>query len=164
MTTHKTDAVTAGLTPDFSRAGVVLARSGIITFDAQDDLISGDTVQMVPVPKNAQILDIHITAKVTAGTLDFAGATGCHVGDGSSSTRFMDDASIGATEMLTMIANGKPGAVGYTYDEGADTIDIALTKAATVNQTGLVLMMTVFYKMAGEIEDEDFQVYNAVGA
>jgi len=161
MTTYKSAAVSAGIMPDYSRGGVVLCRTGFYHPAAQDLLISGDTVQMVPVPKNAQILDIHITSGVAGGTLDFAGATGCHVGDGASSCRFMDDVSLGALEMLTMAANGKPNAIGYTYDEGNDTIDIALTKAATVNQTDLVIVMNVYYKMAGEIDDEDMQTENA---
>ena len=163
MTTHKTDAVTSGLMPDYSRAGVVLARTGVITFDAQDEFISGDTIQLVPVPKNAQILDIHLCAYVAGGTLDFTAATGCHVGDGSSPSRFMDDVSIGEDSVLTLIKDGKPYAVGYTYDEGNDTIDLALTSAATVNQTNLVIKCTVYYKMAGSISDEDFVEYNAVG-
>lgn len=128
---------------------------------AQDEIISGDTLQMVPIPKNAQILDIHITTKKAGGTLDLAGGTGCHVGDGASSTRFMDDVSLGTLEMLTMAANGKPNAIGYTYDEAADTIDIALTSAATVVETDVIFMMNVFYKMAGSIKDEDFQTENA---
>ena len=164
MTTLKSDAVTAGIMPDYSRAGVVLCRTGMYHCTAQDELISGDTIEMVPIPKNAQILDIHLTAKVVAGTLDFAGATGCHIGDGSSGSRFMDDVSIGAVEMLTMVGSGKPGAIGYTYDEGNDTIDLYLKKAATVNQTDLVIVMNVYYKMAGSISDEDFQAENAAGA
>lgn len=161
MSTLKSDAVTAGIMPDYSRAGVVLCRTGMYHCTAQDELISGDTIQMVPIPKNAQILDIHITAKVMGDTLDFAGATGCHVGDGASPTRFFDDLSLGAVEMAVMSALGKPQGIGYTYDEGNDTIDIALTKAATVNQTDLVIIMNVYYKMAGSISDEDFQAENA---
>jgi len=161
MTTYKSAAVSAGIMPDYSRGGVVLCRTGFYHPAAQDLLISGDTVQMVPVPKNAQILDFHITASVGGGAIDFTGATGCHVGDGASATRFMDDVSLGTLEMLTMVGSGKPGAIGYTYDEGNDTIDIAFTKAATVNQTDLVIVMNVYYKMAGEIDDEDMQAENA---
>ena len=161
MTTHKSAAVTAGIMPDYSRAGVVLCRTGFIVTAAQDSIISGDTLQMVPIPKNAQILDIHVTVSKVAGTVDITAATGCHVGDGASSCRFMDDASLGTLEMLTMSAHGKPNAIGYTYDEGNDTIDIALTSAATVVETSVVFMMNVYYKMAGSIADEDFQTYNA---
>lgn len=161
MTTHQSDAVKAGLMPDYSRAGVVLCRTGHITFDAQDEFISGDTIEFVPIPKNAQILDIHLIAKLAGGTLDFTAATGVHIGDGGSSCRFMDDVSIGEVEMATMANQGKPAAIGYTYDEGADTIDLFLKSAATVNQTDLVLIMNVYYKMAGSIKDEDLQVYNA---
>jgi hypothetical protein len=164
MTTLKSDAVTDGIKPDYSRAGVVLCRTGMYHAAAQDEIISGDTLQMVPVPKNAQILDITITAKKAGGTLDLAGATGCHVGDGSSSSRFMDDVSLGNVRMLNMRTDGKPQAIGYTYDEGADTIDIAWTSMATVMETDTVIVMNVFYKMAGSIADEDFQTENAAGA
>jgi len=164
MTTYKSDAVIAGLMPDYSRAGVVLARTGCYTTTSDDDeLESGDTLQMVPVPKNAQILDIHVTAKLIGGTLAWTGASGCHIGDGASPSRFMDDASLDVLVMQTMANDGKPAAIGYTYDEGNDTIDIFINSAATATPTGTSIMMTVYYKMAGSIKDEDFQVENAVG-
>lgn len=162
MTTHQSEAVIAGIMPDYSRAGVVLARTGYITTAAQDEIISGDTIQMVPVPKNAQILDIHITASKTGGTLAITDCTGVHVGDGASPSRFFDDATLSAQAALSLSRHqSHPGAIGYTYDEGADTIDIALTSAATVLETSVKIMMTVFYKMAGSIKDEDFQALNA---
>lgn len=164
MTTHKSTAVSAGIMPDYSRAGVVLCRTGHIVTAAQDEIISGDTLQMVPIPKNAQILDIHLSVSKEGGTLDITAATGTHVGDGSSPSRFMDDVSIGDADVLTLVINGKPGAVGYTYDEGDDTIDVAITSAATVLETGVKIMMSVFYKMAGSISDEDFQAHNTAAA
>ena len=163
MTTLKSDAVTAGIMPDYSRAGVVLCRTGMYHCTAQDELISGDTIEMVPIPKNAQILDIHVIAKVQGGALGWTNATDCQIGDGSSSSRFMTGGDLVDQDILTMEANGRPGAIGYTYDEGNDTIDFFLKKATTVNQTDLVIIMNVYYKMAGSIKDEDFQVYNAVG-
>jgi hypothetical protein len=57
----------------------------------------------------------------------------------------------------------KPYVIGYTYDEGDDTIDIAFTKAATVNMTDMIIIMNVYYKMAGSISVEDFQAENATG-
>ena len=161
MTTWKSDAVKAGLMPDYSRAGVVLCRTGVYYTDAQDEIVSGDTIQMVPIPKNAQILDVVITAKLLAGTLAFEGASGCHVGDGACPSRFMDDASLGNAIMLCIVDDGRPASIGYTYDEGEDTIDIAVKKAATVNQTYTTIIMNVYYKMAGSISDEDLQTYNA---
>jgi hypothetical protein len=162
MTTYKSDAVNSGIMPDLALAGVVLCRTGFYENEAQDNIICGDTLQLVPIPKNAQILDIQIAVSKTGGTLDFAGATGCHVGDGSSPTRFMDDASLGTADVLNMATStSKPGAVGYTYDEGNDTIDVAFTKAATVLETDALIMMNVFYKMAGSINDEDLSGYNA---
>lgn len=164
MTTHQSDACASGLMPDYSRAGVVLCRTGMYHCAAQDVILSADTLQMVPIPKNAQILNIQIMAKKAAGTLDLAGCTGCHVGDGASPTRFFDDASLGGTTQHELFHSGKFAAVGYTYDEGNDTIDIAFTKLATVMETDTVIIMNVFYKMAGSISDEDFQEENAVGA
>jgi hypothetical protein len=163
MTTQKSDAVKAGIMPDYSRAGVVLCRTGMYHAAAQDELISGDTLQMVPIPKGAQILEIHVIAKLLGGTLNFDGCSGCHVGDGSSSSRFFDDLSLTNIHGNTLLEEGKPGAIGYTYDEGDDTIDIAFKKAATVNPTDLVIIMNVFYKMSGSISDEDFQTENTVG-
>ena len=164
MTTHQSDACKSGLMPDYSRAGVVLCRTGMYVAAAQDVVLSADTIQMVPIPKNAQILNIQVIAKKTGGTLDLVGATGCHIGDGASSTRFWDDASLGGVTQFQLFHTGKFAAVGYTYDEGNDTIDIAFTKLATVMETDATIIMNVFYKMAGSISDEDFQTENAVGA
>lgn len=166
MTTRQSDACAKGLMPDYSRAGVVLCRTGMYHAAAQDEIISGDTLQMVPIPKNAQILNIDVLAKLAGGTLAWAGCTGCHIGDGSSSSRFFDDMSLGNVihwSLADYPTGAKPYVIGYTYDEGDDTIDIAFTKMATVNMTDTVIIMNVYYKMAGSISDEDFQTENASG-
>lgn len=163
MTTHYSDACKTGLMPDYSRAGVTLCRTGIYTCAAQDVVLSGDTIQMVPIPKNAQILDIKFIAKKNNGTLDFAGATHAHIGDGASSSRFFVGFSIGSVTQVQLFHAGNFAAVGYTYDEGDDTIDLAVRSAATVLETDAVFLMSVYYKMAGSISDEDFQVENVAG-
>lgn len=166
MTTVKSDACKTGLMPDYSRAGVVLCRTGLYHAAAQDEIISGDTLQMVPIPKNAQILNIDVLIKLASGTLAWAGCTGCHIGDGACSTRFFDDMSLGNFNYFALAdwpTGAKPYVIGYTYDEGDDTIDIAFTKMATVNMTDTVIIMNVYYKMAGSINDEDFQTENVVG-
>ena len=48
MTIYKSDAVEAGIMPDYSRAGVVLCRSGKYTATAATTM-SGNTLQMVPI-------------------------------------------------------------------------------------------------------------------
>ena len=150
MTTHRSLAAIAGIMPDYAQAGVVLCRTGRLT-TADDNMVSGDTLQMVPVPENAIILDIKAYANV-----EIPGATGCHIGDGSSPTRFFDDACLGDVNYLQLEDDGKPIGCGYCYDEGNDTIDIALTKAATKVPTSTVFTMHVWYKMMGSISDENW--------
>ena len=148
MTIYKSDAVSSGLMPDYSRAGVVLCRTGTYV-TTTDNMVSGDTIQMVPIPKYAMILDIHAycSAKIS-------NATGVHIGDGASTCRFFDDASWGDLNYLNLLTDGKPTAIGYTYDEGNDTIDITLATAVTKVVTSTRFTMHVWYKMTNAIKDE----------
>ena len=76
----------------------------------------------------------------------------------------MDDVTLGAKQVTSMANSGsKPSAIGYTYDEGNDTIDIAFTSAATVLETNVLIIMNVYYKMAGSISDEAFVARAAGG-
>ena len=76
MTIHKTAAIQAGIMPDFRGAGVVLCRSSQWTA-ADDSVVSGDTLQMVPIPSGAKILRLFMGF----GALP-AGFTGEDVGYG----------------------------------------------------------------------------------
>ena len=165
MTTYKSDAVTAGLMPDYSRAGVVLCRTGehLITVD----LATSDVVQMVPVPKGAQILNVQVFNDTAGGKLEMFSFD---VGDAGDVDRFFDGVSFGYHDTgsaLTMsrvldmghihgCLVGKAGFL-YTYT-GNDTIDILVTanSTATGGNSGWTVGMNVFYKMAGSIADEDF--------
>lgn len=148
MTIYKSAAVVAGIMPDYSQAGVVICRTGQYT-TVDDQVGSGDTIQMVPVPKNACILDIECYVNQ-----NMSGMTGCHIGDGSSSSRFVDDFSMSDLNNFQLRTDGKPAAFGYCYDEGNDTIDLTMNKMTSQCATGAKFTMHVWYKMLGSISDE----------
>ena len=154
MTTHKSDAVNAGIMPDFSQAGVVLCRSAeFVTSD--DEVVSGDTIQMVPVPEGAMIL------KVAVYYSDLPdGTTACEVGYGGDADAFMATVPMTGDNMQSWPEStyrNKAVAVDmfqyiFTAD---DTIDIAFSKAVTKIPTSQKVAMHVWYKMTGVLDDED---------
>lgn len=159
MTTHKSDAVTAGIMPDFNQAGVVLNRSAEFT-TADDSIVSGDTIQMVPIPKNAKVLRVEVYHSDLPD-----GTTGANIGYGGDPNAFIATYPMTGAGMICWPGAFAMGgdATGANYDNTAgflhtftadDTIDIAIGSAATKIPTNQYLYMSVYYKMTGTIADE----------
>jgi hypothetical protein len=147
MTTYKSDAVTAGVMPDFAQAGVILCRSA--TYTPAAALAAASVIQMVPVPANCQILDIQ--AWWTGGTDATAGYI--DIGDADDPDKYFDGKSVKANFFMSQANNASSAATGWfeTYST-SDTIDVTVvTSALGTNGT---LGMNVFYKMLGTIGDE----------
>ena len=154
MTIYQSDAAASGLMPDYSRAGVVLCRSGRYT--APEDGTAGadmcqNTIQMVPIPKYAQILQIEVVSNNEIG-----GATDVDIGDSDNPDRFFDGISLGTARNISLDVSGIATQKLYTYTEN-NTIDIAFNdKAQDQLPSTKWIQMNVWYKMAGSISDEDF--------
>uniref|UniRef100_A0A6M3L6H8 Uncharacterized protein n=1 Tax=viral metagenome TaxID=1070528 RepID=A0A6M3L6H8_9ZZZZ len=160
MTTVYSTAVVSGIMPDHTKAGLVLRRNATYVTTSDGELVSGDTIQMVPIPEGAQILDVQIYCSGNAAL-----ATGLTVGDGNSARRFFDGPTFTGDHLYGLksagavgdVAGVKVGSFLYQY-ASADTIDIFLKKtaASTYLPTSITFKMSVEYCMAGSIEDEDF--------
>lgn len=153
MTIHKSDAVVAGIMPDFAQAGVVLCRSAeFVTPD--DSVVSADTIQMVPIPKGAKVLKVDVYYSALP-----AGTTGCDVGYGGDADAFLVTVPMTGDNIQSWPAStyrNKAAAVSnflhtFTAD---DTIDIAIPKAATKIPTSQAIYMAVWYKLTGVLADE----------
>jgi len=142
--TVQSDAVKAGIMPDANTpAGVVLSRTETYTETAARD--ANSIVQMIPIPKYAQILDIHVYIA------DSGDGRTCDIGDGGDPDRFFDglDPSSAAIRK-TLVADGVPIApYEYTAD---DTIDVKWL--GDTLEEGQVITMTVFYRMGNTIADD----------
>ena len=146
MTTYSSDAVNAGIMPDFRvPAGVVLTRHVLYT-TASDAIVSADVIRLLPIPKNARVIDVVISAVLPAG------CTGCDVGYGGDPDAFFD----GLDLLTTAVYNMSSGAVaGFLHKFTADdTIDLTLNKAVTKIPTSTIIYASVTYKMTDAINDE----------
>jgi len=150
MTTHKTDAVTAGIMPDFAQAGVVLCRSGSI-YTADDSIVSGDTLQMVPIPEGAMVLQVQVYHSDLPD-----GTTGCDIGYRGNADAFAAAVTVTAADWKVFPGNALEANDGFRWVFTADdTIDITFGKAPTKLPTASYLRMNVWYKMTGVLSDED---------
>jgi len=142
--------------------GVVLCRSA--EFVSEDDsIVSGDTLQMVPMPKGSKILKLEVYYSALP-----AGCTGTDIGYGGD-----PDAFIHTLPMTGQNVKAYPGCfirtshitgdiiglrdnpVGLLHTFTADdSIDIAFTKLNTKIPTSQHIKMAVWYKMIGTIKDE----------
>lgn len=149
MTTHKSDAVTAGIMPDFAQAGVVLCRSCEYTSDAV--IACGDTIQLVPVPKNSKVLMIQLAYNTVE-----AGATGCMLGYGGDTDAFNDGLDLTA-DNVKMLMPAKASYAGFLHTFTADdTIDLALPSVAgDITAAQAKISCAVWYKMTGVLDDEE---------
>ena len=163
MTTHKSDAVKAGIMPDFlGIAGLVFSRSAEFV-TPNDNIVSGDTLQMVPVPNGAKVLQLQVYYSDLPD-----GSTGCDVGYGGDADAFLQTLPMTGqnvknypgcfirTSLITGdIIGNRDNPVGLLHTFTADdTIDIAFTKLATKIPTSQHLKMAVWYKMTGVVNDE----------
>ena len=147
MTTYYSDAVTSGYSPELTKAGVRLTRSAKYTPSAV--LSTGDVIQMIPIPKDAMILDM--TYQIKAGAFN-SDAT-IDIGDGDDADRFFDGVSTSTAVVKTLRANGENAGVHYQYT-AADTIDAkVLSSGLTTNAS---IYLTVDYKLISTIDDEDW--------
>lgn len=172
--TWKSEAATSGISFDaVIPAGVLLCRTGYFDTSTQT-IANGDTIQMVPVPKGAQIQGLVLNFNAGGASAAITG-----VGDGTLTTRFIGalacvyeglvswgccgnsiNGAIGGFSLLTttLIA----GTIGTTQFNGAfnyeytanDTIDILVgNKGANWASAGL-FKLSVFYKREGAMLDE----------
>jgi hypothetical protein len=144
MTIYKSAAALSGLCPDMAMAGNVLNRLGVYT--ATEALLVGDVIQMVPVPKNAMILDIKGTV---AGA---AASTEIDVGDGDNPDHFIDGFTTGTGDgfIFNWVEDGDYAGMYRKYTTN-DTIDITLKSALAA---GATLKLDANYKMLGTLSDE----------
>jgi hypothetical protein len=163
MTTYKSDAVTSGIMPDHARAGVVLNRTASYS-PTTDVITSGDTLQMVPIPKYAKLLRVDLYHTGLQGDI-----TTIDVGWGGDPNGFFEGI-IPTVESFHTYPTGKPS-LGATctlayYDNTAgflhmftadDTIDISFPAGTTSLETDENFQMSVWYKMCGTIADETGQ-------
>lgn len=160
MSTLKTDAAKANYGPDFPD-GNVKARIGLWTYDDDGAAVADDVIQMVPLPKGAQIIDVIVEwtalgssctfdVGFTGGTVDlfFNGLDGDATNGGRASFYggFYGTASL--TYDLCSMANKN---VGYELS-AADTVDILLIGGDL--ESADEIKMIVLYKVEGGIADE----------
>ena len=157
MTTYKSDAAKAGIMPDYSKAGILLSRTAVFTLGTDSGGISiaaNDVVQMVPIPKGAQILNIMVENNSLTEIFNV------EVGDGNSNSRFFEYVFTGQINRndffkANTLARPMLSAHVYTYT-GNDTIDLIFLSTGETIMTDTTIAMTVMYKMEGSIADEDF--------
>jgi len=143
--TVQSAAVASGLRIEDRQAGVVHCRTG--EYAATAALDANSIVQMVPVPKYAQILDIQLYIGDSGEGRTF------DVGDGGLVDRFFDglDPS-GGPIRKSLVPDGDAAYIeNYEYTAD-DTIDIKWLGDTLENAQKLY--MNVFYKMGDTIEDE----------
>lgn len=147
MTTRQTSAILAGIMPDYTLPGLVLCRTAKFT---DKILHSGDTLEMVPVPKGAKIIDMNFAIDDATAT----GASGAEIGDGGSRARFFNALTVDAISAHSLAGDGVAGAIGYEYPAD-DTIDLVINDMRKDAASTANWVLNVFYKMAGSLEDED---------
>jgi hypothetical protein len=157
MTTHKSDAVQAGIMPDWAQAGVVLNRSTEYTV-SDSSLVSGDTLQLIPVPKGAKILRIELFHNACP-----AGVTGSDLGYGGDTNAFFGSLTLTGEKFEiypgqqqnahTTVYFGKTDGFLHTFTAD-DTIDLTFPSAPTHIVTNTDFKISVWYKMTGTIADE----------
>jgi hypothetical protein len=145
-TTYKTAAVNSGLKPDFGTpAGMVISRS--VKHTLTKNMGSLDILQLIPIPKGAQIIDLIFVASCTSEcTMD--------VGDAASTARFLKSiTSVKAHQLHRPNADAGMAGFMFQYTED-DTIDLKILTSSMDSASAVGL--TVLYKMAGSISDESF--------
>ena len=157
MATQKSAACISNYAPD-TPDGNMKCRIGTWTYADDGAAAIGDVLQMVPVPKGAQIIDILLAwTALSAGVFN--------VGDGDDADRFflaLVANKIGRISMFggfdnetntdeTAVRGTTKANLGYEYT-AADTIDITLTSAAVESADEITMM--VLYKVEGGTADE----------
>ena len=117
--------------PKYIENGMVV-RSATYSFTANQS--AGDIVQMVPIPKGAQIAALALQIDGKAAGADIV----CQVGDGGSATRFLTSVSGSAVAQMV-------GGLGYSYS-AEDTIDVKVSSVTSATAGGSI-RLTVSYTM-----------------
>jgi len=160
MTTYKSDAVVSGIMPDHARPGVVLNRSASYS-PTTDVITSGDTLQMVPIPKNAKLLRVDFYHTALQGDI-----TNIDVGWGGDVNGIFSDLTPTGEKFDTWPSNQENAHTTTYFGNTAgflhmftadDTIDIYFYTANTSVETNENFQMSVWYKMCGTIADETGQ-------
>lgn len=112
----------------------VVARSALYTFVAAQS--AGDVVQMVPVPRGCQVLDLLVQYDGKGAGADF---TVNGVGDGGSQTRYIATSFSGSAVVRCA------GGFGYSYSVD-DTIDVRIGTIVSATAGGTI-RLTVTYCM-----------------
>lgn len=172
--TWKSEAAASGISFDaVIPAGVLLCRTGYFSSAAQA-VANGDTLQMVPVPKGAQIQGLVLNFNAGGASAAITG-----VGDGTLTTRFIGALSgvyeglvswgccgnsiNGAISGFSLLATTLiAGTIGTTQFNGAfnyeytanDTIDILVGNIGTAWGATGIFKLSVFYKREGGMLDE----------
>lgn len=161
VSTNYTDAVTAGVMPDHViPPGVVLSRTG--TYTATADLDANSIIQLIPMPKGAQLINLLIaySALGASRTID--------VGTGGDVDMFMDGVDVtnagqvawgcavgGATAntAASLVHGANWLAATWPYEFTAnDTIDAKIL-GDTFPNAGVITAVAL-YKVEGAIADE----------
>lgn len=143
MTIYQSTAVVAGVMPDHTRAGGVLNRYGIYT--ASTELTSPCTIEMVPIPAGARIVDMGLAVSSPQSDVHIS------LGDGSDTNRFFDAVDGAAAFDVSLFVDGTTNGYGYKYSS-QDTIDVYTGESNYAN--GVKIRLMVQYVMTGTIEDE----------
>jgi hypothetical protein len=142
--------------------GIVLCRSAEFV-SPDDSIVSGDTIQMVPIPKGAKVLQLQVYYSDLPD-----GCTGCDIGYGGDADAFIislpmtgqNVKSYPGCVIRTSLATGdiiglRDNPVGLLHTFTADdTIDISFQSLPTKIPTSQHIKMAVWYKMTGTIKDE----------
>lgn len=157
MATIRTESVISGVAPDRTD-GSVNAVWGEWSYNDEGGGAINDVIQMVPIPKNAKIIDI-----LVEWSDGFAGSSTFDVGDGDDDNRFYDAVDNSTNDGRISLAGGTKGGsaiqegpltsmsgYGYVYTS-ADTIDITVEGAAAA--AGDAFTMCVLYTVEGGFDD-----------
>ncbi len=145
-TTYATAAVNAGLMPDFGTpAGMVISRS--VKHTLTKHMGSLDILQLVPIPKGAQIIDVQLVFTCTS-------ECNVDIGDAASTSRFLTSVTGTKSHQLhRMSLDAGYAGFMFQYTED-DTIDLKVLSSSM--DSASVVGLTVLYKMAGSLADESF--------
>lgn len=129
MATLTSPDCSAGVQPKALRVGLVAISA---TYSVAASMSSGDVIQMIKVPANAQVVYL-------ATTCQLAGKGSVSVGDGVSTNRYTVDTAA-SNSAGTLIINN-PLFTPYTYSTD-DTIDVT-TSASTNYSAGAISMIAI---------------------
>lgn len=130
MATVVAPACSAGVQPPGLRVGIVSKTS---TFSANGSMSTGDVVQMLKIPANAQLIDLQVFYQLS-------GVGSYRVGDGNSTNRYITDVVGSAAVGVTRLNN--TAFVPYTYSVD-DTIDVALSMSVNVSSGAIYLIAMI---------------------